>query len=135
MTSALGPDLLRIGEGYNAAAKTSANLMPRGGPSTEFLGELPWAQQRDVTSLLQTARPAAATSLFGAGSNLINAGNNSIAASTSAGRDILSAQAQQRAYEAEQGGKIGAGMYDLFQKYGLPELYKKFPILKPPGSA
>src|SRR5262245_17521850 len=40
-TSALAPEISRIGQGYQTAANTSAALSPRGGPSAAFLSELP----------------------------------------------------------------------------------------------
>src|SRR5438876_2875479 len=55
MTGAMGPEISRIGQGYQTATNTSAALNPRGGPSASFLSELPFQHQRDVTSLLQTA--------------------------------------------------------------------------------
>src|SRR5262250_996203 len=56
-TSALAPEISRIGQGYQQAANTSAALMPRGGPSAAFNAELPFAQQRDISTLMQQARP------------------------------------------------------------------------------
>jgi len=89
-----------MGEGYNAASKTSASLNPRGGPSSSFLAEQPWQQQRDTTSLLQSARPQAATSLFDASNRLMGQGANAISMSTSAGRNILDQQQNLRELEA-----------------------------------
>src|SRR5215470_7803504 len=98
-TSALAPEISRIGQGYQAASNASAALSPRGGPSAAFNSELPFAQQRDVANLLQTARPQAAGSLLGAaqnlgglGSNLIGSGISAIYGATQAGRDIISQQ-------------------------------------------
>lgn len=135
VTSAMGPEISRIGQGYNAAANTSAALNPRGGPSTSFLSELPFTQQRDVTSLLQQARPTAATNLFNTGqgitqtgSNLLNTAINSIYGSTAAGRDILNSSENMRKLEAERGKAIGSGLFDVISKYGSPaidEILKK----------
>ena len=63
MTSAMGPELSRIGEGYQAAARTSAALNPRGGPTPDFLSQQPYSQQRDVSTMFQQARPEAARQL------------------------------------------------------------------------
>src|SRR5689334_2225188 len=42
ITSAMAPEISRIGQGYNQAATTSAALNPRGGPSASFLSQLPF---------------------------------------------------------------------------------------------
>lgn len=131
VTGAMAPEISRIGEGYKTATNTSAALNPRGGPSTSFLSELPFQQQRDVTSLLQTARPAAATNLFQTGqgvaqtgTNLFSNATNALYGSTAAGRDILNQQQRQKEMEAERGKAIGGGLFDLIQKYGFPALDK-----------
>lgn len=133
VTSAMAPEISRIGQGYNTAANTSAALSARGGPSSSFLSELPFAQQRDVTSLLQTARPAAANSLFQAGqgvaqtgTNLLSTAVNSIYGSTAAGRDILNSEENRRKLETERGKSIGTGLFDMIQKYGFPAIDKIF---------
>ena len=48
MTSAMGPELSRIGGSYQQAGQTSATLNPRGGPTPDFLSQQPYNQQRDV---------------------------------------------------------------------------------------
>lgn len=132
-TGAMAPELLRIGEGYRTASNTSAALSPRGGPSATFMSELPFQQQRDVSSLLQTARPQAATNLFQAGQGTAQTGGNILSnavsalyGSTAAGREILSTQANLRALEAERGKSMGAGIFDIMQRYGFPEIDKIF---------
>lgn len=139
MTAAMAPEISRIGEGYKAAGETSAALNPRGGPNASFLSELPWSQQRDVTSLLQTARPAAATNLFNTGkgvadtgSNLLTNAINAIYGSTAAGRDILNQKQNLRETEAARGKSIGAGLFDLIQKYGFQAIDS---LLKGGGSS
>jgi len=130
-TSALAPEISRIGQGYQTAANTSAALMPRGGPSAAFMSELPFAQQRDVSSLLQSARPAAAGSLLGAaqnigglGSSLLGSGISAIYGATQAGRDIINQQQQAQAAAAARGNAIGGGLFDLVNKFGMPALDK-----------
>jgi hypothetical protein len=132
ITSALGPELMRLGEGYNAASKTSASLNPRGGPSSTFLAEQPWQQQRDTTTLLQGARPQAATSLFDAANRTIGQGANLLQSSTAAGRSILDQQQNLRQLEAQRGGAIGQGLFSLIQKYGpqLDEYFKNKSVPK-----
>lgn len=129
VTGSMAPEISRIGEGYKAASNTSAALNPRGGPSTSFLSELPFQQQRDVTSLLQTARPTAATNLFQTGqgvaqtgTNLFSNATNALYGSTAAGRDILNSEQERKRLEAERGKAIGGGLFDLIQKYGFPAL-------------
>lgn len=132
MTGALAPEISRIGQGYQTAEQTSAALSPRGGPSAEFNAELPFAQQHDITSLLQGARPDAAKSLAGQGSNLLSAGTQSLLASTAAGRDILTSEAERKRLEAERGKSIGTGLFDMIQKYGFPAIDS---ILKRSGTS
>lgn len=138
MTSALAPEISRIGQGYQAAGQTSTALNPRGGPSAEFNAELPYAQQRDVTTLLQGARPQAATGLLNAGQQATSAGSsllsnavNAIYGSTAAGRDILNQQQNTKEAEAKRSASIGKGLFDLMQKYG-PDISS---ILKGGGSS
>jgi hypothetical protein len=129
--SALSPEISRIGQGYKAATDASASLMPRGGTSAEFNAELPYQQQRDVSSLLQTARPQAATNLFntgnaitGAGSSLLNNAISSIYGSTAAGRDILTQQQQSKAAEQARASAFGKNLFGLINTYG-PDIAKK----------
>lgn len=114
ITSAMGPELSRIGEGYQQAAKTSAALNPRGGPTPDFLAQQPYSQQRDITTLFQQARPQAAQQLAGTGSNLLANAINALYGSTNAGRSILDFEQQRRARDREAGTSIGKGIYDIF---------------------
>jgi len=133
VTSAMAPDISRIGQGYQTAAQTSAALNPRGGPSASFNAELPFQQQRDVSSLLQKARPQAAQQLgqlgqqaTSAGAGLFGNAVNALYGSTAAGRDILSQQQNMRELESKRGSSIGAGLFDLFTKYGMPAIQQHF---------
>lgn len=117
-TSALAPEISRISQGYQTATNTSAALNPRGGPGAEFNAELPFAQQRDITTLLQGARPDAAKNLASTGTNILNSATQSLYGSTAAGRDILNQQQNQKELEAARGKAIGAGLFDLINKYG-----------------
>ena len=128
-TSALAPDISRIGQGYQQAASTSAALMPRGGPRADVLANMPFQQQRDVSTLFQQARPQAASQLGQLGSGLIGQGTNALYASTAAGRDILQQQEALRQTEAERGKGVGAGLFSQFQQFGLPAIKQKFPGL------
>lgn len=121
-TSALAPEIGRIGEGYQTAARTSSALNPRGGPSASFMSEMPFQQQRDVTSLLQGARQGAMQPLAAAGSQLLQQGINSITSATSANRDILASEANRKQIEMERSKSIGTGLYDLLQKFGFPAI-------------
>lgn len=130
-TSALAPEISRIGQGYQSATQTSTALNPRGGTSAEFNAEAPYAQQHDVSTLLQTARPAAATSLLqgsqsatSAGAGVLSNAVSAIYGSTPAGRDILQQQQQSRAQQTQNSKSIGQGLFDLIQKYG-PQMQSK----------
>lgn len=126
-TSAMAPDIGRIGEGYQQAANTSAALQPRGGPSASFLSQMPFQQQRDVSTLLQQARPQAASTLGNMGAGILGQGANALYASTSAGQSILQHQADMRRIEAERGKSVGGGLFDIFTKYGMPALAAQWP--------
>jgi hypothetical protein len=114
MTSAMGPELSRIGEGYREAGKTSAALNPRGGPTPDFLSQQPYSQQRDVSTMFQQARPEAARQLSGAGSNLIANATTALNSSTAAGRTLLDYEQQRRERDREAGAGIGKTIYDIF---------------------
>lgn len=129
MTSALAPEISQIGQGYSQANKTSAALMPRGGPSAEVQGQMPFQQQRDVSSLFQQARPAAAGALGNLGGSILGQGANALYASTAAGRDILTQQQQMQDANRLRGSSIGAGLFSQFQQYGIPALKKHYPNL------
>ncbi len=129
MTSALAPEISQIGQGYQQAGRTSQALMPRGGPSAEVLGNMPFQQQRDVSTLFQQARPQAAGALANLGTGLLGQGANALYASTAAGRDILQQQQNLRLQQQQRGTQIGAGRFSMFQQYGMPALKKQFPNL------
>jgi hypothetical protein len=114
MTSAMGPEISRIGEGYREAAKTSAALNPRGGPTPDFSTQAPYNQQRDVSTMFQQARPQAAGQLAGTGSNLLSNAINALYSSTSAGRDVLNYEQARRQLDREAGAGIGKTIYDIF---------------------
>lgn len=118
LTSAAGPEIFKIGEGYRTAGRTSAALNPRGGPSAEFSAELPWAQQRDITHLLQGLRPQAAGQLGSAAGNILGNAVNSLYLSTNAGREILNSEQARRQREAANGEAIGSSIFDFLTKYG-----------------
>jgi len=131
MTSALAPEISRIGQGYQTAQNASAALMPRGGPSAEFNAELPFQQQRDISTLMQQARPQAASNLFNVGQGLgqlgqglIGSGISSIYGATAAGRDIIQQQQQAQAAAAERGKAIGTGLFDLINKFDFGSIFK-----------
>ena len=113
MTSAMGPELSRIGEGYQAANRTSAALNPRGGPTPDFLANQPFSQQRDISTMFQQQRPGAAQQLSGAGSNLLANSINALYGSTAAGRDVLNFEQQRRERDRTSGEKMGQGIFDM----------------------
>lgn len=121
ITSALGPELFNIQQGYQRAGQTSAALNPRGGPSSSFLAEQPWSQAHDVSSLFQQARPQAASSLFSSGNSLLSQGAGLLNASTAAGRTIMDSEQNRRLLEQQRSTAMGKGIFDLMQKYG-PQL-------------
>src|SRR3990167_458596 len=129
--SAMAPDIRRINEGYNAAAQTSSVLTPRGGPRADVLADQPFQRQRDISTLMQTARPQAASSLFQAGaqsgaqgSNLFSNAIQAIYGSTAAGRDILASEAQRREAETSSGKSIGGFLFELMKQLDLSGLGK-----------
>lgn len=136
IASALAPEISRIGQGYNTASQASASLNPRSGPGASFLADLPFQQQRDVSTLLQQARPAAAQGLgqlgsaaLSGGSNVLGQATNALYGSTAAGNSILQQQQNLRQFNAQRGQQIGGGLFSMFQQYGLPALTKSFPGL------
>ena len=106
-TSMMAPELNRISEGYGANTRAAEALMPRGGGRATVMQQLPYQQLRDQTTLMQTARPQAATNLLQAGSQAGALGSSALWGATSAGRDALSFQHQQREYEDKQGEWFG----------------------------
>jgi hypothetical protein len=117
-TSALAPEIQQIGQGYQTAANTSAALMPRGGVRADVLGNMPFQQQRDISTLFQTLRPQAAQQLSGGAANLLSMGTNALYGSTAAGQGILNQQQAAQQLAQQQGGAIGSGLFSAWQKYG-----------------
>jgi hypothetical protein len=126
LTSAAGPEISRIGQGYGEAARTSAALNPRGGPSAEFNAELPFMQQRDITQLIQGLRPQAAGQLGGAAGNILGNAINALYLGTNAGRGVLESEQMRRQREAQRGEAIGASIFDLIDKHGFDAILKMF---------
>jgi hypothetical protein len=129
LMSALGPQASNIGMGYQNARNTIASLTPRGGGRSTMMADLPFQQQKDVTSLFQTERAGAPAGLLQAGSQASNAGNNLISnaiqsmyGATSAGRTVLDYNAQKRAADREFGGKLAAPIYDLLKGLNIGKL-------------
>ena len=114
MTSAMGPELSRIGEGYQQAGQTLAALNPRGGPTPDFLSQQPYNQQRDVSTMFQQARPQAAQQSASTGSNLLANAINSLYGSTAGGQAVLNFEQQRRQRDREAGASIGGSIYDIF---------------------
>jgi len=114
MTSAMGPELSRIGGSYQQAGQTSATLNPRGGPTPDFLSQQPYNQQRDVSMMFQQARPQAAQQSESTGSNLLANSINSLYGSTAGGQAVLNFEQQRRQRDREAGASIGGSIYDIF---------------------
>lgn len=121
-TSAMAPEINRINEGYRTATKTSAALQPRGGPSAAVRSNLPFQQQRDVSTLMQTARPQAGTNLFNmgtgvqlAGSNLLNNAIQALYMSTSSGRDVLLNEQARQDRDSKTGESIGGSIFGVLK--------------------
>jgi len=123
MTSALGPDISRIGQGFQTAAQTSANLNPRTGPSAAFLSQLPFQQQAAVTQLMQGMRPLAAQQMLQAGqaagatgSNILANATNLLYGSTQTGRGIMEAALQKQYSDRNLGTQLGQGLYNVMNR-------------------
>lgn len=63
MQSLLGPEIQTVLSQYDTAAKTAAELSPRGGGRTEQMGELPFQKVGEYGRQLATVRPKAAQAL------------------------------------------------------------------------
>jgi hypothetical protein len=110
----MGPEISRIGEGYQQAQRTSSALNPRGGPTPDFNAQAPYNQQRDVSTLFQQFRPQAAGQLASTGSNLLANAIASLYGSTAAGRDIMNFEQARRDRDRKAGEGIGQGIFDVF---------------------
>ena len=118
--SGLAPEINQLNEGYDASRRAASELMPRGGGRATLLQNLPYQQNRDVSSILQLARPQAAGQLLAAGQGISNAGSgliqnsiNALYGSTSAGRDILNYSAQKREADRALGTSLGKSLFEL----------------------
>jgi hypothetical protein len=126
-TSMLAPELNRISDQYKATTESASELLPRGGGRATMLGDLPYQQMRDQQTLLQTARPQAATGLVQVGGATASSGNslvsnavNALNAGTTAGRNMLAFSADKREQDRKFGSGIGKSIFDLLKgvKFG-----------------
>lgn len=129
-TSMLAPDIQRIQEGYQTAGKTISDLYPRSGISPEGRVASIYAPQRDISTLLQSARPKAAEALgtlagqTGAlGSYETGDAMRTLVGSAGAGTGTLDQMLRQRAYESERqaslGKSIGGLLFDIMKKINI----------------
>lgn len=63
MMSAEAPEIQTINDQYNQNRQNISKFTPQGGGQTTALSELPFQQSRDVTTLLEKARPDAAQNI------------------------------------------------------------------------
>lgn len=122
MTEALAPEIGQITEGYRSARESQAALQPRGGGRATLLSSLPYQQSRDISTLFQTARPAAAQGLTqvgqatGAmGQGTLQSAINSLYGSTAAGRDALNANMAINERRYSQSRDLGRSLFDIGQ--------------------
>lgn len=107
MVSAAAPEISAIGEGYRGAFKSLAELSPRSGGRTALISELPFRQARDITSLLQRARPEAAENLASAGTNLASLASSAYGGGTTAAGNLLLYGQKSREAAASSAADIG----------------------------
>lgn len=119
LTSMLAPELLQYAQGQRQAGLTSANLMSRGGPSATFFAELPFQQQRDVSTMFQQARTGAAAPLASAGSNLLSMGIDAIYGTTPSGQALLGYERDRRTRDQATGSAIGNTVFDIIEQLNL----------------
>lgn len=120
--SAVAPEVRQIETGYEGARR-GLELMPRGGGRSALMSQLPFEQQRDVSTLIQGARPVAAQALLGAGqgqqqigAGLLSSSAQQLQAATQAGRELLQQQELQRQRDIATGQSIAQPIFDWLTK-------------------
>lgn len=123
-TAALAPEIQRITAGEDAARRTSMSLFPRSGGGSTYLLDSMFAPQRAISTLMQTARPAAITNLADLGSRFEDLGtrltgqSGSLLSGSTYGAgslqsDLLRQQEMQRRQQEDLGKSIGGILADL----------------------
>ena len=118
----LGPEVSTVMGQYDTAAKTSAELGPRGGGRNAIMAEAPFQKAAAYGKALAGARTGAATGLLQAG----QAEGQIAAGETAARNQVLSTltQAQEEANKRRSSlfGQIGSGLGSIFAP-GLSKLF------------
>lgn len=128
-TSALAPEISKIGGNLNQTMQSTAQLAPRGGGRSSMLFNLPYQAASQTAGVYNQARPQAAnaltgiagqlgsvglgqegvgTSLYGTGGSLFNSGANFMQAGNQAA-GTFGNQAAQQAEAKRQAGGAGGG--------------------------
>lgn len=120
--SALAPEISRMADQNAAAMRAASTLMPRGGPSASFMGQLPFQNTAAVQSLFQGLRPMAAQGLGQVASNLMSNSLNALNTGTAAGRSIMDYQLQKSVYDRALGASMGGAAADAFKNLDFSKL-------------
>jgi hypothetical protein len=136
MTSALAPEIQNINQQYNQALQSQMGLTPRQGGSAATLADLPYQRAAQVSGLMNTLRPQAASQLGQIGLNLgqlgsglygqaggmlshasgaLGAGGSLLGASSGSAADILSAERQRQQQAAQLGSGFGSSLFNIMQ--------------------
>lgn len=120
--SALAPDIARMGDQNAAEMRAAATLTPRGGPSTSFMGQLPFQQMQNVQGLFQGLRPQAAQQLGGVAGSLMTNSLNALSMGTAAGRSIMDYQLSKNLQDMYAGRMMGGAAADAFKNLDFSKL-------------
>lgn len=123
MMAAEAPEIQTINDQYAQNKANISKFTPQGGGQTALLSELPFQQSRDVTTLLEKARPEAAKGLErvgaeqGALSGMVSGeGLQAGGLSLNAISDQINALLGKSAQDIPLAQQTGAGLYQILQK-------------------
>lgn len=127
--NAVGPEVGRIAAGYQSAARQVGQFAPMGGGRSTLLAELPFQQNRDISSLIAGLRPQAAEKLSGIAAQLANLGLDAeqiigalLQGIRSGGSELANIGMKSRGITAastlagaQGGAEIGRSIYDMIK--------------------
>lgn len=126
----LGPEISRISQNYEGAAKAGSQFAPAGGGRSQLLAEMPFQRGRDISSLVAGLRPQAAQQLSTIANQLSALGldaeqiiNQILTGIGQRGGGLLDYGLAERgkisqgtALGAYGGAQIGRSIYDILNK-------------------
>lgn len=125
-SSLLAPEINQINTSYDAARTASRTLNPRGGGASAFTRQIDeGVRPGQISGLLATARPRAASELGVLGVNSTSLGTNLASVETGllrgvspgASANLLDYGLRNRGQQFDMGSSVGGSIFDIFKMF------------------